>query len=42
MLLGFRRVAEAVVGEGDEEVVFGVAAGWEVFFEDEEGKMGSP
>lgn len=27
---------EAVVGEGEEEVVFGVAAGLEVFVEDEQ------
>lgn len=29
-------VAEAVVGEGEEEVAFGVAAGLEVFVEDEQ------
>jgi len=33
---GFVGVAEAVMGEGDEEVVFAVAAGLEVFHEDEE------
>jgi len=36
VVAGLRLVAEAVVGEGDEEVVLGVAADLEVLLEDEE------